>query len=334
MRVAIDSVFLKPFLGRNKRTIFLFSLYAAFFAFIIGLGLVWSTIQPMVRDFVVANVAEYKAGPKIPFTEEDMGYQRGFKIDENNLYSWGIESNNVWMSDYIRLIVPYMGYEKVNPTPFYPKAAGMTPYLSYQSFHVAGRMYPSADLISLNERYILDAKWNDQRRALATLVHELVHIQRGAYTAGESAELESATSMATVEVLAAMCNYMDDLACKAFWNDISGLARSSLMVQLSEYGLGNLYNWWANLAWRDASETDAYYKSMRYWQDDMDALMVIRKKYNLVPWNAVVLGVTEGIPLNTQHVVCAVGHFGCKMQGMPYDDTWYLLQGLMWILEK
>ena len=62
-------------------------------------------------------------------------------------------------------------------------------------------MLPNDNTILLNERYVLDARWSDQRRALTTLVHELVHIQRGAYISGSSAELESATSIATVEVL-------------------------------------------------------------------------------------------------------------------------------------
>ena len=238
------------------------------------------------------------------------------------------------MSDYLRLIVPYMGYEKVTPTPYHPKSAGMMPFAGNTSFHVAGRMFPNDELILLNERYLLDQRWSDQRRALTTLVHELVHIQRGAYIEGSSAELESATSMATAEVLAAMCNYGDDLACLAFWNDISGLARSSLMVQLNDLGIGGLYNFWANLAWRDSRETDAYYKSMRYWQENMDELMVIQTKYQIVPWDGIILGVTEGIKLNTGHGVCTVHMNGCKIQGMPYDDAWYLLQGLIWILEK
>ena len=170
MKFTIETNYLKPFLSRNKRTISLFTLYAVLIALFIGAALVQETVQPILRDFYIANMAEFRAGPKIPFTEEDMGYQRGFKIDENNTYSFGIESNSIWMADYLRIIVPYFGYEKVTPTPFYPKSAGLLPFMGNTSFHVAGRMFPGQDVILLNERYLLDDRWNDQRRALTTLV--------------------------------------------------------------------------------------------------------------------------------------------------------------------
>jgi hypothetical protein len=334
MRLVIETSNFLPFLQRNKREIKFLSLYAVIIAFLILGAYIWGVGKYLIRDFVVANVAYVEAGDKIPFLDNDEeGYTRGFKIDTNSVYTYGMESNNVWMAEYTRLIVPYMLYEHVTPQPIYPFSAGSIPFPGNQSFHVAGRMIPSRNTIFLNERYWLDSRWSDQRRALATLVHELVHIQRGAYISGTSAQLESATSTATVEVLAAMCNYGDELACRAFWYDVSSLARSSLLVNLDELGLVGVYEFWANLFWRDAGETDSYNKAMRHWDETPGGLMTIRKKYQLVPWEAVIAGVTVGTPLDTGHVNCSRETSKCYILGMKFDDAWYLLQGLVWIME-
>ena len=183
---------------------------------LIGLAWLLGTFQPLIRDFYIANYAHVRAGDPIPFTEDIAEWTGGFRIDEDNIYTFGMESNSIWVANYVRQIVPYMTYEKAIAEGYYPWAANVVPFGNVNSFHVAGRMLPSDNIIFLNERYFLDDKWNDQRRALETLTHELVHVQRGAFIYGTSAELESATSAATTEILAAMCNYNDVLACKAF----------------------------------------------------------------------------------------------------------------------
>lgn len=322
----------QSFLGRNLRTVLLLSLYAVIIALFVGAAYVYSNYRPIFRDFVIANIAYVKAGNPIPFENAD-DYTRGFKLDEGNVYTYGMESNNAWMAEYTRLIVPYMLYERATPRPIYPDSAGSIPFQGITSFHVAGRMLPGDNTILLNERFWLDSKWNDQRRALGTLVHELVHVQRGAYIQGTSAQLESATSIATVEVLAGMCNYQDELACKAFWFQVESLSRSSLIVELDKLGLRWVYEGWSNLMWRPLIETDSYNKAMRYWDSVPGGLMTIREKYQLVPWKAIIAGVTDSIPLNTGHAICSKETYTCKILGMPFDDSWYLLQGLMWILE-
>ena len=335
MKIALETTNLIPFLQRNKQNFKFFSVIGIFTALLLGAGLFYDAFQPIIRDFVVANVAHTKAGEKIPFLDnEEEGYTRGFKVDEKSIYTYGIKTNNIWAAEYTRLIIPYMLYEHATPNPIYPDSVGVLPFVGNQSFHVAGRMFPSENSVLLNERYFLDTRWNDQRRALATLVHELVHIQRGAFIDGESAEFESATSTATAEILAAMCNYGDELACKAFWHDIESLARTSLLLQLNEYGLLNVYETWAKLFWRDYAQQDAYNKSTRYWSNDMEGLMILRSKYNLVPWQNILAGVSKGQLLNTHHPVCSAEEFFCKVNGMPFEDTWYLLQGLMWIINE
>ena len=331
MKLKIDTN-IQSFVSRNCRVVCLFSLYA----FLVGLmvlgAYIYEGYKPLFRDFVIANTAYVLAGDKQPFTEEEAGYTGGFKLDKDSIYTYGIGSNSEWVAEYVRLIVPYMEYEYVTGVSIYPVSAAVVPMVSNSSFHVAGRMYPSDGTLILNERYFLDNRWSDKRRALETLVHELVHIQGGAYIEGQSAELEAATSTATVEVLAGMCNYGDPLACDAFWHSIEGLARSSLLVQLHDLGNDWFYDFWADTFWRDKATEIAYDKSMRHWADDPEGLMTIRRKYNLVPWKNVVYGVAYGVPLNTGHAVYDVMMYSYVVIGMPFDDTAYLLQGLFWIL--
>ena len=306
----------------------------------VGSAWLFGAFQPLVRDFYVANYAHVRAGDPVPFTEDIAEWTGGFKIDRDNIYTFGMESNSIWVANYVRQIVPYMTYENVIAQAIYPAAANVVPFGNTNSFHVAGRMIPQDSIVFLNERYFLDDKWNDQRRALETLVHELVHIQRGNFIYGTSAELESATSAATTEILAAMCLYGDELACQSFWYEIEHLARSSLLVQLDNLGAQNLYELWANTFWRDSADVDAYLKAMRFWADSPADLMAIRVKYSLVPWMDIIYGVTRGISLDTGNPLCILegGYetsptWTCKVIGMPFDDTRYLLQDLMWILK-
>ena len=340
MKIQVETN-VKSWVTSQARTLIVLAVEAVAVLAFIGAAWFYGLYQPIFRDFVVANVAHVRAGEVLPFEDGEAGYQRGFKIDEYNVWAYGIESNNMWMAEYTRLIIPYMDYEQVTAQSIYPDAVGSIPLVGNQSFHVGGRMYHDTNEIILNERMFIDERWNDKRRALSTLVHELVHIQRGAYTSGTSAERETATSTATIEVLAGMCNYGDSLACSTFWREIEHLARTSMIVQLNDVGAVGIYNAWADLVWRDTAEIDAYNKSMRFWNEAPGELMELYKKYSITPWQNVVLGVTDGIPLNTGHVVCvSETWFGqvtansvCRVLGMPFSDTWYLLQNLIWILE-
>lgn len=334
-------------LKARKREVLILSAELLGVAVLIGVALFYGAYQPILRDFVVANVAHIKSGDEIPFTKDEVDdfYTRGFRVDPDNLYTYEIESNNIWMAEYTRFIVPYMSYEKATPFAVYPNSIGSVPFGQNQSFHVGGRMLPEDNTVLLNERMFLDERWNDKRNALGTLVHELVHIQRGAYIIGESASLESATSTATMEILAAMCNYGDSLACLTFWDEIEQLSRSSLLVQLNDMGVPGLYDTWARLFWRDQAQQDAYNKAMRFWSEKPGELMELRRKYSLNPWMNVIFGVAYQIPANTGHVICESSPSPiwsylqttpmvetCTVLGMPFDDTRYLLQGLMWIL--
>lgn len=342
MKIRIETNII-DWIRAQKRTLAVLAVEILAVTAFVGAAWVWGAFQPVIRDFYISNYAHVRAGEAIPFTEDIAEWTGGFKIDAENIYTFGMESNSIWVANYTRKIVPYMNYEKLIANGFYPVAANVVPFPDTDSFHVAGRMIPSDSFIFLNERYFLDGKWNDQRKALETLVHELVHIQRGAFINGDSASLESATSAATTEVLAAMCNYKDELACKAFWLEIESLARSSLLVQLNAYGVQNLYESWADTFWRDDVEIGSYRKAMRFWAESPGSLMAIRVKYAIKPWVSVIYGTAYGIPLDTGNPICTASDvsvvydnepmYKCNVIGMPFDDTWYLLQDLMWLMK-
>jgi len=208
----------KAFIGRRtRREVCILSAELTLVLFFIGAAYLFGVFKPILRDFVISNVAHVNAGSPIPFEPGEPGYTHQARIDPNSMYSWGLDSNSKWVADYVRMIVPFMYYEGVSSMGYYPDIAGIAPFKDKDSFHVGGRMKPEYNAILLNERYFIDERWNDKRRALGTLVHELVHVQGGAYLKGTSAELEAATQSATIEVLADICNYGDSLACKTFW---------------------------------------------------------------------------------------------------------------------
>ena len=159
MKINIDTNirgYVKERASEFKRLAFGLSLVILWTVF----ALFFTAYKPLFRDFAIANIAHVNAGGKQPFTEEEAGYTGGFRLDPNNTYAYGMETNSEWVANYVRLIIPYMEYEKVAVTSIYPVAANVVPFNSVKSFHIAGRMFPSENAILLNERYFLDTRWN------------------------------------------------------------------------------------------------------------------------------------------------------------------------------
>src|SRR3990167_8181042 len=195
-----------------------------------GFGAIWNSEVPeIVRDAAYGLVAHQLAGLDIPFAPDYVG---GDLV--NKLQAWDINSNSLWLVQQTTKIVPYFAYEDLTDRGLYPSILAWIPMTNERSFHVLGTAYTDEYVIYLNDRTVTDPRFNDQREALETLVHELIHIQGGLFAddpapdwATKSAHLESATEAATIEVLAAMCNYGDKIACLSFWSSTEGLARSS-----------------------------------------------------------------------------------------------------------
>ena len=288
-----------------------------------------SEFRPITRDAVIALGAHILAGKKIP-VEPD--YYGGAVI--NSYVTWEMLSNSVWLVRRTTSIVPFMSYEGLVSEALYPTEVFFIPFRDDGSFHIAGRAIIQYGYVLLNERMVTDEEWADERDLLEVLTHELIHIQGGnfaTWSGGEtwedqSAHLESATSAATVEVLAAMCNYGDHVACRAFWLDLESMARYSLSYRLRKWP--GVYDAFANTFLRDADQERASRKSLRFWAvEGEDVRMGIILKYGVDPWETHILrALKSGALMDTGNG----DGFGRRLF-LEFDDTFDLL-GPMWVL--
>lgn len=308
----------KRLLHALRNTALVAMLAGAAFGFVRAGGL------PVARDMLFAVYAHHMAGEPIPFAPD---YSRARALDR--AMTWGVETNSQWLVDKISIIVPYFASERVSDSPAYPLAAMFVPYVAQRSFVVAGSAHcddPEAAMVILNERVFQDSRWNDEADALHTLVHELFHVQGGVFCSGTSESLESNTEAAAMEVMAAMCNWGDELACKAFWGGIESFARRSLWVQAHSAHADWLFNLWSNVYLRDADEERGARKTDRFWADSIGERYVIAYKYGFLPWRDIFLaGVwSPGLGIYT-------GHHAINERGgaspiiMPFDDAADLL---------
>lgn len=297
----------------------------------------------MVRDLTIAVIAEKKAGEKIPF-ELDYSLSQYYDV-------FGTTTNSMWLNEQVRLIVPFFEYENIKELPNYPQVIVFEPMPGFRSFHILGtagtpRNPGDIGVVRINERFMLEDFRLDERQMLATLVHELLHFQGGDFLGGEpnwleSPQFEANTQAATLEVLAAMCNYKSEVACRAFWDDIYAYARGSFRMRLRRWGLEQWYYPIADLLWWDSTERQAADKSLRYWmnnEDRKDYLYSIIYSYQQRPWEYVVLPGVLGTPLDTGlEGECDVRADGiaCKPILMPFDDAEDLLGGfILWLVRS
>lgn len=301
-----------------------------------GLFLYRSDAHLLARDALITLVAHYKAGED-PYFDYDprLLYTRNDSL--HPLRTWGIRSNSMWLVDKTELIVPHMIAENITGRPRYPTLIGFSPFLAMRSFVVAGTASCNEGIVLLNDRMVLDRgpRWTGEAGALTTVVHELIHIQGGNFCNGGSVFLEGNTSAATVEVLASMCGWGDQLACKGFWQQIEASAKASVSSRLANRGLYWVYDVWASLLLRDAGDEDVADKLDLFWSLNPRERASIIEKYYRRPWDELILAGVRGIPLNTgiRSALPPVGGEPPRvfLLGMKFDDTALQLGILAWL---
>jgi hypothetical protein len=278
-----------------------------------GSNFLWQS-KDMIADVMIAEIAHVKSGGPVR-TEVDYWH------DETKVI-WEMETNSTWLVNYTNMIVPMLVYEKITVGGGrYPRAVMFAPYGGSRSEHVSGSTYPQFGWVIVNERHLLDMFWYDRRDTLATLVHELIHVQGGAFLFGASEQLEAATSAATVEALAGMCNFGDNLACQAFWNNVEYTARNDLRARLVMMNRDDVYLKIAAILWQDEVEEKYTEKKARFWSENQDEFIDILGKYYFAPWrNTIIPGILyKSKVLNTMQMDEVEGHR--VVLGMPYDDS-------------
>jgi hypothetical protein len=278
----------------------------------------------IVRDFVVATIAHIKAGDRVPI-EIEYAYTDSNEIKQD----WGIYTNVRWLSDYARLIVPHMEYEGLTDWGQGPQYIIMQPMYGRNSYHLLGQANGEDDIIRLNERMIIGAQGPDARRLLSVLVHELIHLQGGDFYGNQSYITEGKTSAATLEILAAMCNYRDELACKTFWYEIEDFARGNLRRTFRNAGLESIYDTFSNILWRDAADERAAVKSRVFWDSSGDRrifLANILYDYIVFPFKTYIIPGLDGKDMDTGiYPQTITGPSSLMTFKMEFDDSTRLL---------
>ncbi len=241
---------------------------------------------------------------------------------------WGMYSNSKWLLDEARIIVPYFSYENINSVPDYPQLILFVPMTAESSFHLGGQTNCS-DKIIINEKFAMLDSWKGMD-LLSTLVHELAHVQKGVFC-GDRANSETMTQVATVEVLAGMCNHGVELSCDSFWNEFGDMAEQSIRTRwMARYKSDIPWQIFEDTFIRDAKEKEYSAKSTRHWfQDEVhkSRLEYIIEEYGSAPYNDYMLNYLCGGLIATGHADTYL--FGMNIMFNPVqfklDDTKYLL---------
>lgn len=195
-------------------------------------------------------------------------------------------------------ILPYFFYEKIyqgeQSQIFFLKEDYIKPleivqeeYRGYRNFHVLGSaecFKKDKGELFLNSRFFNPySPWFRKSSVISTLVHELAHFQEIC----QPDELtETATQLATVEVLAAMTRHGNKYTFLPFLDEVQGFAESFALFQALKEG--NL-DWYKrqylarlpNPDWRMAR----FEKSMDFWRGrGIGNLIEILEKYGSVPY--------------------------------------------------
>lgn len=311
-----------------KRLLFFLLLVA-----LVAITVLWirtvllSEIPLIFRDLTIASVAHIKAGDPVPFEADVVSYI----LDPKE--TWQVRTNSHYLVEWAAVIVPFYEYESITAKADYPTEALFVPQHGGQSFHLLGQAACNPNVVRYNLRITQDDRYRDERLMLSTMVHEMIHIQDGNFCNETVQEREAHTQAATLEVLAAMCNYSDDLACAAFWKDLEGFARDSLYTRMRHFfGTSSVYDAIANFLWRDSSKEAAVRKAMRYWASDPVELYRIIEDYGYYPWNKYVIPGVQGRYMNTGNKAAIPAQpWKSVVIGTPFDDTIDLL-GILRVL--
>ena len=281
---------------------------------------------PDVRD-AVASAASHS------FINEEE-FKPDYK-DDRLVSEWGLLSNSSWMLDQVMTIVPYFAYEGINPDPYYPHSVIFVPLQGENAFHLGGQTDCTQRII-VNEKYAKEMQNWEVYQLLGTLTHELTHMQLGRFCSQTNygADAETYTQVATLEVLAAMCNHSVEFACDSFWDEFSYQSASSLRAKWPD----RFYEMFARMFIRNDMEDQYGDKSWRYWHQDLGHILsldTIVTKYGARPYDDFVLkylcdgGIPTGISDPTPRGnITIFRHVEFKL-----DDTKYLVGKYMpWYL--
>jgi hypothetical protein len=227
-------------------------------------------------------------------------------------------------------ILPFTGYEHLTavvkaPTGHIQYAYWSTPDMN---FHVLGTAACIAGTdVTLNARTTNGwSSWFGRPEMMWALTHELIHMQGGPFCTGTSEALESATQIATVEVMSAMVEYGDTRMLLPL---LTGLRDMGISALESTMPAAQFEQLWNSVYASDGPLRKARWdKANRHWAADPLALNDLLTKYYAVPWKAILGGIATGSVSSVQ-VLCASTYSGYAAptacaQPLEFDDPAYL----------
>ena len=119
-----------------------------------------------LRDMAVAMVADHLAGEAIPL-DAPHSYDALFRV-------YDTITNSKLMGEWAYQILPFFAIESISNGNRYPRTVLLAPNVAQRSFVVAGTAHCEEGEVWLNDRFL-----DDRAQMLATLTHELIHIQMG-----------------------------------------------------------------------------------------------------------------------------------------------------------
>jgi hypothetical protein len=319
------------------------ALTTIFLLAVLAFGIYEERMYGLSSQMLFTHIAYHRAGNPIPF---DMKLASDVYRPFYCLDCW---YNSRWLEIQENNIVPIFGVDQhgegLAPVPQYTFLAAAIPYNSQRSLGVAGLQLFTIDgsVVFINDRFQNETSWNDEREALSTLVHELIHAQGGLFASpSDQPELfEPRTQGATTEILASMCDRQQETACKSFWMVMFQYSKAYVMVNLKTQNLGWFYELWDKIFFLNTSETRLHDKNIRYWATRQEQYDYLITAYSLNPYLKIVIPALAGMDEDTGLLYSAALYCdntddpACYVtveQYLKFDDTDYLLGWMKYLL--
>lgn len=247
-----------------------------------------------------------------------------------------IEVTNALLVAWTLEALPYFEYEGVTGMAIRPDNVQFVHYpTAMENFHVLGRAYcnpAGGGPVEINARAANPASpWHGRPFILATLVHELIHVQGGGFCDGSSAELESTTQLVTLEVLAAMANHGNALALYTVLDELRDMALAAAHYEAMASGDNDRYRALERKVYSTPQEQARLAKSARRWELDQATLKEILYKYSKIPIDKIIRGLERKAIPNLKLGPPAV--YGFNSTPQESERRWLVIDDLAYVLD-
>lgn len=239
------------------------------------------------------------ASRSVPTIPDNEAAELAYRLDKllDAIPEQTIEVTPVAIKEWTFEILPFFEYEGIVGAAIRPESVLLTPYLeAMEHSHVLGRAYctpAGGGPVEINARVANKrSAWYGRPSFLATLVHELGHIQGGGLCSDNSDETESTTQLVTLEVLAAIANGGNGVALLSVLDELRDMLMGAVHYEAL---LGKIEGWEKFRAeiYSDTDEIARSEKSKRRWRSDPALLKEILYKYSWIPVQKILKGLPE-----------------------------------------